>query len=305
MLPSAMESTGQAGPIAFPCPTNPSRQVEWNGEAFVVNGRAVPVLGYDVSASGWSDELTHLHEQTGGNNHFIDVASRQYALAEVARCARPGAVILEIGVSSGFLLRDMLERLPGHLILGADYTRGTLEALALQLPGVPLVQFDLTRCPLPDAFVDVAVLLNVLEHIGDHEEAIAQLFRIVRPGGAVIIEVPAASALFDVYDRVLMHHRRYDMPELVRLVRSVGFILERQSHLGFFLYPLFYLAKKLNQRRYPVGAAVIEEKLVGDMIATTRKSNKLMGLIMSLERRLQSIVYLPRGIRCLITARRP
>ena len=138
------------------------------------------------------------------------------------------------------------------------------------MPGIPLIQFDLTRCPLPDNFADVVVLLNVLEHIGDHEAAVRHLFRITRPGGAVIIELPAGSSLFDVYDRVLMHHRRYDMPDLVGLLQRAGFVIERKSHLGFFLYPAFYLSKRLNQRRYPEGAAVNEQEIVAGMIAATK-----------------------------------
>ena len=137
------------------------------------------------------------------------------------------------------------------VVIGADYTRGTLDTLAPKVPGVPLLQFDLTQCPLPDCFADVVILLNVLEHIDDHEAAAAQLFRIMRPGGAVIIEVPAGSSLYDVYDRVLMHHRRYDLPDLVDLLERSGFIIERRSHLGFFLFPGFYLSKRLNQFRYP------------------------------------------------------
>src|SRR5205085_10994174 len=117
--------------------------------------------------------------------------------------------------------------------------------------------------------------------------AVAHLFRIIRPDGVVIIEVPAAAALFDVYDRVLMHHRRYDMPDLIRLMTGAGFEVERRSHLGFFLYPPFYLTKRLNQFRYPAGAEVNEEKLVADMIARTRKSSRIMSVVMALEHALR------------------
>src|SRR6185436_7321883 len=107
--------------------------------------------------------------------------------------------------SSGYLLADIRQKMPQHFVIGSDYTGGTLQTLATRMPGLPLVQFDLTRCPLPDDFADIVILLNVLEHIDHHEGAIGHLFRITRPGGAVIIELPAGSGLYDVYDRVLMH----------------------------------------------------------------------------------------------------
>jgi ubiquinone/menaquinone biosynthesis C-methylase UbiE len=300
------EANKGAHTVALPHPSDPSRQVAWNGDAFVVDGAAVRVLAYDVSQSGWTDELTQLHEEVGGSDHFIDVASRNDAIEEVTRSVTVApSTVLEIGCSSGFLLRELLSRLPGHRIIGADYTRGTLEALAAKMPGVPLVQFDLTKCPLPDAFVDVAVLINVLEHIDDHKAAVAQLFRIVRPGGSVIIEVPANSSLFDVYDRVLMHYRRYNMPDLVNLLTGAGFEVERRSHLGFLLYPAFYLAKRLNQIRYRRQADVNEEQLVAGMIASTRKSSGIMSLVMRFEGMLRRYFYLPVGIRCLVTCRKP
>jgi SAM-dependent methyltransferase len=296
--------SGQS-PFTLPHPTMSSRAVAWTGQAFDYDGRPVRVLAYDVLPSGWTEELTELHEQTGGSQHFIDIASRRYACDEVLRCiTHPSSIVLEIGCSSGFLLKELIETLPGHCVVGADYTIGTLEALGRQLPGVPLVQFDLTRCPLADDFADVVVLLNVLEHIGDDEAAMTQLFRIVKPGGAVIIELPAEPSLFDVYDRVLLHHRRYTMRSLTAALERHGFVVERRSHLGFILYPLFYLAKRLNQLRYPTGRDIDEKRLVAGMIATTRKSSALMNFVMRCEHVLRRHFYLPLGIRCLVTCRR-
>ena len=294
-------------PLQFsvPHPADKSRAAEWDNGAFYCDGRRIRVLAYQVAPSGWTDQLTRLHEQTGGSNHFIDLASRNYACAEVERCiTHSPSTVLEIGCSSGFLLRDLLVRLPEHRVFGADYTHETLERLEKQLPNVPLLQFDLTQCPLPDAFVDVAVLLNVLEHIDDHEAAVAHLFRIIRPGGAVVIEVPAGPSLYDVYDRVLMHRRRYAMSQLIKLLDRHGFTIERRSHLGFILYPAFYLTKRLNQFRYPAGVAIDEQQLVVDMIEATRNTSWIMNLVMAVEQNLRPAMYLPFGVRCLVTGRK-
>lgn len=306
-----MSNPNQRSPLPYPGlslpdPADLTRAAVWNGEEFLMDGRRERVLSYDVAPSGWSDELTQLHEETGGSDHFIDVASREHAVAEIARCIRHDqSRIVEIGSSSGFLLADISRRLPQQFLIGTDYTGGTLRALAPRAPGIPLIQFDLTRCPLPDDFADIFVLLNVLEHIDDHESAIRHLFRVTRPGGAVIIEVPAGSSLFDIYDRVLMHRRRYDMANLIATLEQAGFTIDRQSHLGFFLYPAFYLSKRLNQMRYPKGAAVKEQQIVVNMIAATKKSSPLLGSIMKVERALRPHVYYPFGIRCLVTCRKP
>jgi len=112
--------------------------------------------------------------------------------------------------------------MPHAQLIGSDYVRGPLEEVARRLPDVPLLQFDLVKCPLPDASVDVVVLLNVLEHIEDDVGAVRQLARILKPGGAVVIEVPAGPHLYDVYDKVLMHYRRYRLSGLKRLLRAAG-----------------------------------------------------------------------------------
>ena len=307
-MPIALANLPMDGPIAFPAPSEGRTSVSavWKGETFIVGEKSCRVLSYGVGQSGWDENLTRLHEETAGKDHFMDVASRRHAIDEVERSiAHAPSTIIEIGCSSGFLLRELVQRLPGHLIIGSDYTLGTLQALAPQAPGVPLLHFDLRRCPLPDGFADVAVLLNVLEHIEDDETALAQVYRILRPGGTAVIEVPAQSSLLDTYDRVLMHFRRYDMPQLIDLLRRTGFTIERRSHLGFFLFPPFYLSKRLNQMRYRAGQDIDEQALVTHMIMNTARSSPLMRYLMAVEHWLRQRIYLPFGIRCLITCRKP
>ena len=95
---------GAARALVLPHPSDRSRTVRWTGEAFDVDGKPVRVLAFTVTASGWTDDLTRLHEDVGGSEHFIDVASRNHAVEEVVRTAGPArSVIVEIGCSSGFL----------------------------------------------------------------------------------------------------------------------------------------------------------------------------------------------------------
>src|SRR4051812_15595385 len=98
--------------MEFPPPPGATR-ARWIGTAFAVGDERRRILAYGSAPSGWTDGLTDLHEAAAGADHFIDVASRTHAVDEIARVAsHPGAVILEVGISSGFLLRDMLARLP-------------------------------------------------------------------------------------------------------------------------------------------------------------------------------------------------
>ncbi len=289
--------------VDFPPPPGVAT-ARWTGTAFAVGGETRRILAYGSAPSGWTDHLTELHEATAGADHFIDVASRAHAVSEVVRVANePGAVVLEVGISSGFLLNEMIALLPQATFIGADYTLGTLEKAARRLPtNVPLLQFDLTECPMPTASVDTAVLLNVLEHIEHDTTALMQLHRILKPGGAVIIEVPAGEGLYDRYDKALLHWRRYGMSTLVRRMKDAGFLIERRSHLGFFLYPGFYAAKKFGRAQETPAQAL--DSSVERSINWSRRLGAVASASLAFEARLRSVGYLPFGIRCLVTGRK-
>ena len=100
-------------------------------------------------------------------------------------------------MSGGHLLKDMQRAFPTAPILGADYTGNTLNDIADNFPGVPLVQMDLTQSPFPTGQLDIIVALNVLEHIDKDEVAMQHCFRMLKPGGVFVVEVPAGPNLFD------------------------------------------------------------------------------------------------------------
>lgn len=285
----------------------------WDGLGFRIGGERSRVVAYGVGSSGWTDDLTSLHEdETASGTHFIDVASRRRAVASLERHGFPAdGTLLEVGVSGGHLLRDLRERFPAAGLIGSDYTLGTLDRLAPDMPGIPLIRFDLTRSPLPEASADAIVLLNVLEHIGDDETAVAECFRMLRPGGLIVVEVPAGPALFDDYDRELMHFRRYTGRELDRKLAGAGFTIIERSCLGFALYPAFWLSKKLNRlRTTPTRGGASPRKpadagRVRSAIRSTYRLNALGNRLMAAEAWLGSRLPLPFGIRCVAVGRKP
>jgi len=193
-------------------------------------------------------------------------------------------------------------------VIGADYTLGTLAAISGAFPGIPLLQFDLTCCPLPDCSVDAVVVLNVLEHIERDDSALRQLYRILKPGGVLIIEVPAGPELYDDFDAHLMHFRRYTSRGLEALVRTLGFKPMFKSHLGFLLYPAFWWVKRLAQwRGYLPGTDVAAERQHGVIrrIKATNRVRSAGEVLMAIEDRLRHRVHLPFGIRVLMTCQRP
>jgi ubiquinone/menaquinone biosynthesis C-methylase UbiE len=291
-------------PFRLPPLDNEGPVPQWTGRGFVVDGKAVKVLRYGASTEGWSGDLTSFHETVSGDNHFIDKASRQLALEQLKKYPGDGLpVFLDVGCSSGAMLRSMKERFPEATVMGSDCIPEHLESLANELAGTPIFQFDVVQCPLPDASVDAVVMLNVLEHIENDAEAVRQVKRILKPGGILVLEVPAGPSLYDVYDRYLLHCRRYSLAGLRDLVDSAGFRIIRQSHLGCFLYPLFSLVKRRNQRYYKENSAQ-HKRIVQQEIQQTG-DNLLLRFIMALELRMGRYASYPFGIRCLMTCFKP
>lgn len=291
--------------LTFPAPPGvDSDSCIWTGADFRSGDWRTRVLSYEIGASGWTDDLTRFHEETAGADHYIDIASRERAVeALLAHLRSDSPLIMDVGCSSGLLLSLLRDRIPGARLIGADYVRGPLEGLSGQLSEIPLLQFDLAKCPLQDSFLDAVVALNVLEHIEDDLSAMRHLYRLLKPGGIAVIEVPAGPGLYDLYDQELMHFRRYRMSQLLRNLRSAGFVISEASHLGFFLYPLFALVKLKNKAMGNVPVAR-RQKVVAKSIQRFRNAASLR-MLMRLEARLRRLIYYPFGIRCVVTCLKP
>lgn len=291
-------------PFNLPPVSENSEAPIWNGKSFSIGNQNLQLLEYGFNNDGWNDDLTSFHEENAGENHFIDKASRNYALGQIKRhIQNKPATILEIGCSSGFMLNAMQKSFPNALVMGADVVREPLIKLGQTMPNTPLMRFNLIECPLPDNCVDVVVMLNVLEHIENDAEALRQVKRILKPDGVAVLEVPAGPQLYDAYDKILMHYRRYTLKQLRELAIAQGFSIQNQSHLGFLLYPGFAFVKKRNKRLLSESEAMQKQAVEKNIQSTG--SNKLLDLLMKTELVLGQLMSYPIGIRCLMTCKKP
>ena len=292
--------------VDFPWPPLGAARLRptWNGTCFQIDADRARVAAYHETASHWSGDLTALHESAAGPHHPIDVASRRLALTSLQPLRQLAAPrILDVGCSSGFVLEELRRALPRADLIGADYLLTPLESLARRMPNLPLLQFDLRQCPLPDACVDGVTCLNVLEHIDDDRGALRQVFRILKPGGLAHVEVPAGPALYDIYDEFLLHHRRYRLGALTAMAKACGFAVTKATHLGALVYPAFWLQKQRNRRKRGLTPPE-KSRLVAGQIRATRTNPLLAGLI-RLEMTLGRFMAFPFGIRCVVSLTKP
>jgi len=294
---------------SFPWPDLPGGvRPEWTGRGFRIGDKTLPVLEFDTEAeqagtSGWTAELTRLHEEVAGEDHPIDCASRAWALRGLRRhLSSETGTILEIGCSSGYLLTDLCRDWSRADVIGSDVVIAPLRRLAARLPNVAFLRFDVTACPLPDVSVDAVVMLNVLEHIADDVRALAAVTRILKPGGVLVLEIPAGPRLYDAYDRYLQHRRRYAARHVRQLLQAAGLDIVDQTHHGFFVYLPFAFVKLWNRR---VRSAEVEaQRAVVERSIRGTSSSGLLRALLSLEAAISPHVALPFGIRYAVVCRK-
>lgn len=276
----------------------------WKGSYFEVAGQSTNVIAYEVGESGWDDELADRVYGDASRRRPIGVASRANVIMQFKNwlSEKKAPVILDVGCGSSFMLEDIQRVFPKALLIGSDYVAPALENLAVETPGIPLVQMDITRKVFPDEIFDGISILNVLEHVEDDRTAMKNLFRMLKPGGIAVIEVPAGPRLFDAFDKQMKHFRRYAMGELVEKLSAVGFEVVSRSHLGFIVYPAFLVGKLLNKQK--LKASESEQKKSQQKILDSTKSGRLLDWAFRIEGYLRRVCYLPIGIRCVVTCRK-
>ena len=142
-----------------------------------------------------------------------------------------GQRVLEIGAGFGNMTRHLT---PREMIIASDLDAVALEYLRGAFRDDPSIRIASYRFPLQPGqrreleglALDTVVCLNVLEHIEDDVSTLADLLSILKPGGRLVLIVPAHARLYSSLDVHLRHFRRYEKPELEKKIRDAGFVLE-------------------------------------------------------------------------------
>jgi SAM-dependent methyltransferase len=101
--------------------------------------------------------------------------------------------------------------------------------------------------PFEDDSFDLAASLDVIEHLEDDLGALRELRRVVAPGGALLITVPAYPWLWSGHDEVNHHHRRYTRRSLRRVAEQAGWKQVRTTYFNSLLLPVAILLRVLDR----------------------------------------------------------
>ncbi len=129
------------------------------------------------------------------------------------------ATALDIGAAGGGNTRVLREN--GWDAVALEYTAAGAEVAHQR--GIATLRADATALPLADQSLDLVLAFDVLEHIPDDDRAMAEVFRVLRPGGRFFIAVPADPRLWSAHDEAVGHVRRYTRETLTALLARGGF----------------------------------------------------------------------------------
>jgi SAM-dependent methyltransferase len=160
--------------------------------------------------------------------------------------------ILNAGCGSGELSLRLARA--GHEVLGIDPEPAYIDlARRAGAAGCSFAVSSIEDFAGPGDF-DCVIATDVLEHIADDVAAFAKLASLARPGGPILVTVPAGAWLFGYHDEQLGHFRRYSRATLARLVEE-HCTTEEVRYFGFSLIPICLMYSKVLRKPYPVGEA--------------------------------------------------
>ena len=222
------------------------------------------------------------------------VARRNLALGMVSKFNKASQPkIVDLGCGTGVVLQNL-----GKLGYAVGIDMSTLALERCHSRGIEgLCIGDGTQLPVATAKGDVMVGLDVFEHIEGDEAAFAEAFRILKPGGILVMSVPAFKSLWGPHDVALMHFRRYTKGELGQKLEKVGFKLEKLSYSIFFLFPIVVLVRFVEKRKQGPAEA--------SLAPLPAWLNSLLIGIQKVEHSLLQVVNLPWGSSVVAVARKP
>lgn len=209
-------------------------------------------------------------------------------------------LILDAGCGTG----GTLSHLQGMGELwGCDIANESLEACRAR--GFDnLTQSPVENLDFPDARFDVVVSCDVIEHIEADAQALGEMARVLRPGGILVLTVPAHRWLWSAHDEALDHLRRYETADLRRLIEGAGLEIELYSKAVAISMPaiLASVAYRRLRRLFSGRGEKAQQTALFDL---PRPLNTALIWLLDIETWLMRYISLPLGASLVVVARKP
>jgi SAM-dependent methyltransferase len=143
--------------------------------------------------------------------------------------------VLDAGCGTGFNLLHF-ER-AGHSAYGFDYAREAVSAVQRRGFG-KVVRGSITDIPYPAETFDLAYSFEVIDEVSDSDRAIRELYRVLKPGGYLLLRLPAFDWLRSSHDTDIGTLHRYTLAEMEEKLKRAGFRIRRSTYANCLLFPV-------------------------------------------------------------------
>ncbi|NJP07867.1 MAG: class I SAM-dependent methyltransferase [Chloroflexaceae bacterium] len=233
------------------------------------------------------------------SRHWWHGGMRATAAAMLATRQHPGpaATMLDAGCGTGGNLW-FLQRYHGR-VFGVDLSPAALERVPATL-AQQVSRASVLTLPFVDHCFDLVTSFDVLYHCGvpDERAALLEVQRVLRPGGYLLLRLPAYEWLRSKHDRAVHTRRRYTARQVQQLLHETGYVIERCSYVNSLLFPLA-LVQRLLERVLPA-----VEQAESDLTLPPASVNRMLRLPLALEAQwLRLGQRFPYGLSVLCLAR--
>jgi SAM-dependent methyltransferase len=160
--------------------------------------------------------------------------------------ASPGGNIhlLDAGCGTGGLLRRVREARPNWHLTGLDFSPEAC-ALARERTDAEVIQGTIMALPFDGAQFDVVISCDVVCQVAEPGRGVAELVRVLKPGGQLVLTMPAYQWMYSYHDREVGNLRRYARGEVRGLMDSAGLRVVTNTYWNLLAFPLVVLRRKL------------------------------------------------------------
>lgn len=196
------------------------------------------------------------------DDHWWYRTLRRHVLAALDRERVPGGRLLDVGCGTGAGLVAWGCRIAST---GMDSSPEALDRCVVR-GARRLVRGVIEEVPFRERVFDVVVSLDVICLTGiDEGRALSELFRVLRPGGVLVLNLPASRALRGQHDLAVRVGRRYERGEVVAMLGRAGFEVRRAAYWNTFLYPVAVAVRRLRRARAGAAASSDLAPLPGNL----------------------------------------
>jgi SAM-dependent methyltransferase len=170
--------------------------------------------------------------------------------------------------------------------------------------------FDVTDpMPFDDSSFDAVTALDVIEHNEDDMAILTDSYRVLKPGGHIIITVPAFMWLWSHNDDINAHVRRYTAGEIKQKLSQTGFKVKRVTYNNFFVFPmaaaLILLRRSSDAEPELASHHLDEEEYQVEMEPASPPVNAVLTVVGQVEAALIRWVNLPVGTSLIAVGQKP